>query len=1019
MTRRPFAILFGFIAAIAVALMWHRAPADERSVYFDRRIGPLLVSRCFECHSGTKPKGGLDLSRRKTAIAGGESGRAIVPGSPAASLLWQRVAAGEMPPKKPLAADEQSLIKDWISRGAQWGTDPIDPFRVTTTTRAGYDWWSLQPVVRPRPPATRHDEVKQNPIDSFVLAKLEASGLTLSPPADRRTLIRRLTFDLTGLPPSPNEVAAFVLDSDPRAYERLVDRLLASPHYGERWARHWLDLARFGESNGFEYDEPRRNAWPYRDWLIAALNRDLPFEEFARQQIAGDVLAPGDPDALTATGFLVAGAYDTAGQNQQSAAMKAVVRQDELEDLVSTVSQTFLGLTAHCARCHDHKFDPIRQTDYYRLTSALGGVRHGERDLTTPAQEREQLRRTRARERRIDELTARLESIDEPVRQRILSRRRESQQLSSADVAKSRESTTLPPLASWEFDRDLRDSAGRLHARTLGGAQIRDGGLGLNGNGDFAATVPLDKELRAKTLEVWVSLKTLQQAGGGAISVQTLDGSIFDAIVFGEREPGCWMAGSDNFARTQSFDGPRETEAANRPVVITVVYANDGTITGYRNGRLYGHSYRSAGPAVFKAGRAQVVFGLRHGPPGGNKMLAGVLERAQLYDRALSAAEVAASAARQVDLLPDQAVVAELSTAARAKRQRLAGELRDLQDNPPLPAKRISYAITPRQPEPARFLVRGDIRQPTNILAPGGIASLAGVSSEFHLPPDAPEAQRRLALADWLASARNPLFARVIVNRLWQHHFGVGLVDTPNDFGFNGGRPSHPELLDWLAATLVERNWSLKRLQREIVLSATYRQSCADNARAMKQDADNRWLWRRNPQRLEAEAIRDAVLAAAGQLRQTIGGPGFRDFKEIFRAGTYTYEPAETIDPTCNRRTIYRTWTRGGRSGLLDAFDCPDPSVTAPKRAVTTTPLQALALFNDAFTLRMATRLAQRAQRAEPGNVDGQITRAYQWSFGRDPSAEEQIAARRLVTTHGLAALARAIFNSNEFLYVD
>jgi len=215
MTRRPFAILFGFIAAIAVALMWHRAPADERNVYFDRRIGPLLVSRCFECHSGTKPKGGLDLSRRKTAIAGGESGRAIVPGSPAASLLWQRVAAGEMPPKKPLAADEQSLIKDWIAQGAQWGTDPIDPFRVTTTTRAGYDWWSLQPVVRPRPPATRHDEVKQNPIDSFVLAKLEVAGLTLSPPADRRTLIRRLTFDLTGLPPSPDQVAA--LPSGPAA----------------------------------------------------------------------------------------------------------------------------------------------------------------------------------------------------------------------------------------------------------------------------------------------------------------------------------------------------------------------------------------------------------------------------------------------------------------------------------------------------------------------------------------------------------------------------------------------------------------------------------------------------------------------------------------------------------------------------------------------------------------------------------------------------------------------------------
>jgi hypothetical protein len=632
MTRRYFAIVLSFGTAIAIASMWGRVSAEERGIDFDRRIGPLLVSRCFECHYGSKPKGGLDLSRRATAIAGGESGRTLVPGNPAASLLWQRVSTGEMPPKKPLAADEQSLLKEWIARGARWGTDPIDPFRVTTATRAGYDWWSLQPVVRPRPPATRNDCVAQSPIDSFVLANLEAAGLTQSPPANRRTLIRRLTFDLTGLPPSPDEVTAFVFDSDPYAYERLVERLLASPHYGERWARHWLDLARFGESNGFEYDEPRRNAWPYRDWVIAALNRDLPFDDFARQQLAGDVLAPGDPDALTATGFLVAGAYDTAGQNQQSAAMKAVVRQDELEDLVSTVSQAFLGLTAHCARCHDHKFDPIRQADYYRLTSALGGVRHGERDLTTPAQKREELRLAAARQQRIDDLTSRIEAIDEPVHKRILGRLRDREHLPPT-ASDSDKHSTLRPVARWEFDRDLRDSSGRLHARALGGAQIRDGGLRLNGIEACAATVPLDKELRAKTLEVCVSLKTLQQAGGGAISVQSLDGSIFDAIVFGEREPACWMAGSDNFARTQSFDGPRETEAAKRPVVFAVVYANDGTITGYRNGRLYGHSYRSAGPAVFKAGETQVVFGLRHGPPGGNKMLAGVVKRAQLKSR--------------------------------------------------------------------------------------------------------------------------------------------------------------------------------------------------------------------------------------------------------------------------------------------------------------------------------------------------------------------------------------------------
>jgi hypothetical protein len=1014
MLRCPPAVLISL--SVALSLACSRAAAGERSVDFDRRVAPLLVARCFECHYGAKPKGGLDLSRRNTTMAGGESGRVIVPGNPAESLLWQRVAEREMPPKKQLTADEQALLKEWIASGARWGTDPIEPFRVTTATRAGYDWWSLQPFARSRPPAVRHAEWVRRPIDSFVLAKLETAALMPSPPADRRTWIRRVTFDLTGLPPMPDDVAAFLHDSDPRADERLVDRLLASPQYGERWARHWLDVARFGESNGFEYDEPRRHAWPYRDWVISAFNRDLPFDEFARQQLAGDVLAPGDPDALTATGFLVAGAYDTAGQNQQSTAMKAVVRQDELEDLVGTVCQTFLGLTANCARCHDHKFDPIRQQEYYRLTSALGGVRHGERELTTRAEEQEASRLAAVRQRRIDQLTVRLDAIEAPIRQRLLDRSTRGAPSNSPHFC---ETSAPQPIARWEFDRDLRDSFGTLHARALGGAQVREGALRLDGFAAYAATVPLPRDLRAKTLEVWVSLKSLRQAGGGAISVQALDGTTFDAVVFGEREPACWIAGSNNFTRTQSFNGPRETEADKRPVVITMVYAADGTITCYRNGRTYGRPYRSTGPVAFESGRAQVVFGLRHGPPGGNKMLAGAIERAQLYDRALTPQEVASSTRREFAFVSEPTIVANLSATARAERQRTIEELRELQNTPARPFRRVSYAVAPRQPEPARFLVRGDLRQPTALLSPGGIAALVGVSPEFHLTADAPEAQRRLALVRWLTSPRNPLFARVIVNRLWQHHFGLGLVDTPNDFGFNGGRPSHPGLLDWLAATLIERNWSLKSLQREIVLSATYRQSYTDNPAAAKRDADNRWLWRHNPERLEAEAIRDAVLSASGQLRQTVGGPGFRDFKEVLRSGTYTYERAEAFDPAFNRRSIYRTWNRGGRSGLLDAFDCPDPSVTAPKRSVTTTPLQALALFNDAFILRMATRLAERAARAAPGDVDGQITRAYQWSFGRDPAPDDMSVAHSLVVAHGFPALARVLFNSNEFVYVD
>ena len=349
---------------------------------FDAEVAPILARRCLDCHSGPDPKGKLDLSRRSSAFAGGEAGPSIVAGSPDDSPLWGRVEAGEMPPKAALPEGEKAALRGWIAGGARWGADPIDAFRATTSRRAGRDWWSLQPVVRPAVPPVRDPSWARTPVDRFVLAKLEANGLAPAPEADRRTLIRRVTFDLTGLPPSPEEVAAFLADDSPTAYEDLVDRLLASPQHGVRWARWWLDLARFGESHGFEFDEFRPDAWRYRDWVVDAFNRDLPYDEFARLQLAGDILRPDDPSSVEATGFLVAGAYDTVGQNQISQVMKAVVRADEVEDIVGTVSQAFLGLTVHCARCHDHKFDPIRQSEYYRMASALGGVRHGERDLS-------------------------------------------------------------------------------------------------------------------------------------------------------------------------------------------------------------------------------------------------------------------------------------------------------------------------------------------------------------------------------------------------------------------------------------------------------------------------------------------------------------------------------------------------------------------------------------------------------------------------------------------------------------
>jgi hypothetical protein len=449
---------------------------------FDRTIAPLLAGNCLECHNSTEHEGQLDLSQAKTALAGGESGPAIVPSDPDKSYLWERINRDEMPPKHPLSAEEKRLLKQWIQAGAKWGTDPIDPFRFTSSRRAGYDWWALQPL-KAQPIIAAGDAVSRefvrNPIDEFIRAGQIAKQLLPSPEADRRTLIRRLSFDLRGLPPSLEEIQAFEQDSHPDAYERLVHRLLASPSYGERWARHWLDLARFGESQGFERDKLRTNSWRYRDWVVEAFNADLPFDEFARRQIAGDVLFPRDASATIATGFLVAGPYDEVGQQQQSAAMKAVVRQDEMEDIVSAVSQTFLGLTVNCARCHDHKFDPITQKEYYQFVAALAGVRHGQPKVIQGELALQTKAAIAGLSARIADLEAERKSIEAPIRRQILAER------------KPQESATPPkPLAAWEFNGDLKDSLGKLHGTPQGNARVENGWLLLDVK-SFVATDPL------------------------------------------------------------------------------------------------------------------------------------------------------------------------------------------------------------------------------------------------------------------------------------------------------------------------------------------------------------------------------------------------------------------------------------------------------------------------------------------------------------------------------------------------
>ncbi|WP_299462531.1 DUF1553 domain-containing protein [uncultured Gimesia sp.] len=979
---------------------------------FDRVIAPLIAGRCLECHAGLDPKAGFDLSRRAAAFQGGENGPALHAGKPVESLIWQYIEADEMPPEHPLSAEEKQIFKHWIQAGAPWGTDPIDAFSKTTNKRGGYDWWSLQPLRQPVVPHVPDHLGGQNPIDAFVRARLQEHGFQPQPRADRRTLIRRLYFSVIGLPPEPEEVEAFINDPVPDAYEKLVDRLLVSPHYGEHWARHWLDVVRFGESNGFERDQPRTNAWHYRNWVIQALNQDLPYDQFVRMQLAGDLLEPANPQAVIATGFLVAGPHDVVIPVSKD--MRETMRQDELEDKIGVVSQTFLGLTVNCARCHDHKFDPISQQEYYQIAAALAGVEHGERDLPDPEYARAQQQLAESG-KKLREVQAALFALESQACQRVMTSRITSDKTDTPFSVSS-------PIAAWDFQKSTEDLAGGLKGTLHGSAKQTEQGLQLDGNGAFLQTEPLNQDLKEKTLEVWVKLANLEQRGGGVISVQTLDGNLFDAIVFGEQQPGHWLAGSDHFSRTKSFQGAPEQEAAEKEVQFVIVYQADGKIAAYRNGASYGAAYQSSQLQSFSSGKTEVLFGLRHGSPGGNRLLKGIIRKARLYDRVLTPEEIQSSAKWGGTFLSEEELTAVLTQPERDSRQkhheerkRLQSEIEHLQAIQPTKV----YAALSRNPGVSHLLRRGSVSAPADVVKPGGLNAIKGVSGDLKLAVDSPDRDRRVKFANWVTDSQNPLFARVIVNRVWHYHFGQGLVNTPNDFGFNGGRCSHPKLLDWLAVELIRNRWSLKSLHRLILMSATFQQSSEPNSDALKVDAGNQWLWRKSPQRVEAESIRDSILKVSGQLNSEIGGHGYQDVKSYFFKGTQFYEPLDPVGKEFNRRSIYRFSARGGRHPLLETFDCPDPSTTTPDRASTTTPLQALSLMNTSFVLRMSDLLAERVQQRAGSESQKQVTELFLLTFQRRPLKQEALMAREFLEQYGLSALCRVILNGNEFLYVN
>jgi hypothetical protein len=840
---------FGLIAVIAVAVATATAsiavrggePESSaqaaREHFFEQSVRPLLVDNCYSCHGDKKQKGGLRLDSLEAILHGGESGPAVVPGKPAESLLVEAVnfEGLEMPPTGKLSDEKVATLTRWVSLGAPWpsrdraahapsGLAKPAGSKFTASDRG---LWSFQPVRRPNiPDVASHGNNagalwSRNPVDQFILKSLRDQGLTPAPEAGRETLIRRATFDLTGLPPTIEEIDAFVADESPNAYERLIDRLLASPGYGQRWGRHWLDLVRYAESDGYNEDAVRPNAWLYRDYVVRALNADKPYDRFLSEQLAGDELAPDDPELRVAIGYFRLGAYE---HNQRNVRGQWA---DILNEITDVTGDVFLGLSMGCARCHDHKFDPILQTDYYRLQAFF-----------TPLLPREDL--TLANSRQWAEYQA----------------KRESWEQAAAQILRQID----------EIERPFRDK-------------------------------------------------------GTATAFAKFPDDIKDIL--------------------------------NRPE----------------------------------------------------------------SDRMLLDRQLGALAYRQITEEHGK-VPSLIKGEIKAKWDELRKALKNYDATRPVPPTPV-MTVTDLGPVSPPTIVPGSRKN--DPIEPGYLSLLDPRPARIESSPAAPQSTgRRLALARWLSRPGNPLSTRVIVNRVWQYHFGRGLAGTSSDFGRMGEPPSHPELLDWLVAEFVARGWQLKPLHRLILTSSTYRQTSERNPRDLalgqRIDPENRLLWKRSIERLDAEEIRDAMLAVSGELDPVIAGP--------------------SVPTSRPRRTVFTRVVRNTRDQFLEAFDAPDGNSTTPRRNTTTAATQALLLINGDWTLARAKAVATRL---EPSSTDAsdRIVLAYRLALGRRPEPGEiadglsfvkQQATRLtpsaqrsdLQASHeALVDFCHVLLNSNEFLYVD
>jgi hypothetical protein len=834
--------------------------AAEPPVSFEKEIQPILESSCLKCHGAKIQLSQLDLRTREAAQ------RVLTPGKAEQSRLYRLISGAEkpaMPMDGKLTADQIATIKRWIDQGAPWGEIKDTPDAANQLTALeemkipaeARQYWAFQKPAHLTPPVG-----EANPVDAFLVAAMKKAGVTPAPRADKATLLRRAYLDLIGLPPTPAQSVEFLNDNSPNAWPKLIDRLLAMPQYGERWGRHWLDVARYADSNGYEHDFTRPNAWRFRDYVIDAFNKDTPYNVFLKQQLAGDELDHVTNETLIATGFLRQ--HAKVGYREKD---NPENRYEYLDDMIGTVGRGILGLTVQCARCHNHKFDPIPQKDYYKMQAALWGAVEVDHPLTSPEEAKAYEKKLTEINARVAELRDRIKKIEQPYRDRLL-----------PDKYKKYPENIQLAIATPESQR----TPGQV---LLAGQVIR------------TVTVSSDEIER--------------------------------------------IASAEDLALRKKLAAEMKEVETQKPAPIPVAMGiTDGD---YR--------FTPDGPGD------------------------------------------------------------EPQPGKGVKREAIEG----------------SYVHTGPgryQPPPSYFLYRGDPQSRGSVMQPGFVTVATYGNPPVELPPaDGRTSGRRRALAEWLTSPDNPLTARVMINRVWQHHFGRGIVTTLDNFGKMGAKPTNPELLDWLATEFIARGWSFKQMHRLLMTSNAYQMSSQFNDAAnLAKDPENKLLWRFQIQRLDAEIVRDSILAVSGALNPTMGGlPVFpklsQDVLETMSRGIWEREEE---GPKVWRRSVYVYRKRGLPLPFFEVFDLPDQNLTCGARNVSTVPTQALTLMNDDFVLRQAKLFADRVNEGAPNNPEKQIELAYRIALGRQPAAEELRIGREFLTKQQLVDFTHVLLNLNEFLYI-